>query len=192
MGERIPQSASYLLVFKAFLLSTGLEATGKTIAITISKNGATSFSNPAAGATNATEMANGWYKVTLAAADIDTLGPLAVRGAESSIQDVGIAITVVSAGVTKAGGAMARGTVTTGGSTTSVPTSALVMAGSAASGVVANQFAGRTILFDGDTTTSGLRGATTTISSNTASNTPTLAVSTLPATPASGDTFSIV
>lgn len=85
-----------------------------------------------------------------------------------------------------------RGTVTSGGSTTSIPTSALTVGNAAATGVVANQFAGRTVMFDGKTTTAGLRGAVATISSNTASNTPTLNVSTLPASPASGDTFSIV
>lgn len=97
MAERIPQSTSYLMVFKAFLTATGLEATGKTIAITISKNGATSFSNPNAGATNATEMASGWYKVTLDTTDTGTVGPLAVRGAVSGILDVGVLLDVVKA-----------------------------------------------------------------------------------------------
>jgi hypothetical protein len=94
--------------------------------------------------------------------------------------------------LSKTTNAIGRGTVTTGGSTTSVPTSALTLAGSAASGVVASQFVGRTILFDGNTTTAGLQGASASISASTASNTPTLTVGTLPATPASGDTFSII
>lgn len=88
--------------------------------------------------------------------------------------------------------AIASGTATTGGSSTSIPTSALGIAGSAASGVVADQFKGRTVLFDGNTTTAGLRGASATITASSASNTPTLTVSALPATPASGDTFTIV
>jgi hypothetical protein len=88
--------------------------------------------------------------------------------------------------------AIARGTVTTSASTTSVPTSALTIAGSAASGVVSNQFASRVALFDGDTTTAGLRGAAAAISASSASNTPTLTVGALPATPASGDKFSII
>ncbi len=87
---------------------------------------------------------------------------------------------------------VARGTCTTGGSTTSVPTSALTIAGAAASGVVLSQFVGRVVLFDGNTTTAGLKGVASTISASTASNTPTLTVATLPATPVSGDTFSIV
>jgi hypothetical protein len=88
--------------------------------------------------------------------------------------------------------AIARGTLTTGGSSTSIPTSALAIAGAAASGVVVSQFVGRTVLFDGDTTTAGLRGASSVISASTASNTPTLTVAALPATPVSGDLFSII
>jgi hypothetical protein len=87
---------------------------------------------------------------------------------------------------------VARGTVTTGASTTSIPTSTFTMKDAAASGVVASQFVGRVVVFDGDTTTAGLRDAASTISASTASNTPTLTVATLPATPASGDTFSII
>lgn len=204
MAERLPKDTAFLWVFKAYLLSTGQEATGKTIAVTLAKNGATSFSNPGTGALNATEMASGWYKASLGTGDFDTLGPIALRGAESSIYDVGERFTVVSANnngllslpdtnyIGKSGAAIGRGTVTSGASTTSVPTSALAIGGAAATGVVANQFASRAILFDGDTTTAGLRGASSTISANTASNTPTLTVGTLPATPASGDTFSII
>jgi hypothetical protein len=88
--------------------------------------------------------------------------------------------------------AIARGTVTTGASTTSIPTSALTIAGATASGVVSNQFINRTILFDGNTTTAGLKGASSSISASSASNTPTLTVGTLPATAVSGDTFSII
>ncbi len=89
-------------------------------------------------------------------------------------------------------GAVARGTVTTGASGTSVPTSAFTINGSAATGVVLNEFLGRVILFDGNTTTAGLRGAAVTISSSSASNTPTFTTGTLPATPASGDLFSVI
>lgn len=98
MSERIPQSVAKLVVFRAFLASDHVTpATGKTIAITISKNGATSFSNPAAGATNATEMASGFYKVSLGTGDTDTVGPLAYRGAEGTIDDVGDVFVVVNA-----------------------------------------------------------------------------------------------
>lgn len=97
MAERIPQSTSYELAFKAFLTATGAEATGLTIPITISKNGATSFSNPSGGATNATEIGNGWYFVVLTTTDTGTLGRLAVRGTVATTDDVGVALTVVSA-----------------------------------------------------------------------------------------------
>jgi hypothetical protein len=85
------------VVFKAYLASDHTtEATGKTIAITISKNGG-AFGNPNAGATNATEISSGWYKVTLDTTDTGTLGPLAVRGAVATVDDVGILLEVVSA-----------------------------------------------------------------------------------------------
>lgn len=96
MPERIPKSVAKLVVFRAVLASDGkTAATGKTIPITISKNGAASFSNPAAGATNATEMASGFYKFTLAAGDNDTVGPLTWKGAEGTIVDVGDVFEVV-------------------------------------------------------------------------------------------------
>jgi hypothetical protein len=100
-------------------------------------------------------------------------------------------LTVAETNLNEAARSVPRGTVTTGGSTTSVPTSALSLAGSAASGVVSNQFVGRSVVFDGDTTTAGLRGVASAISASSASNTPTLTVATLPATPVSGDTFVI-
>jgi hypothetical protein len=97
MTQRVPQSTSFLCVFKAYLASDHTsEATGKTIAITISKNGG-AFGNPNAGATNATEISSGWYKVTLDTTDTGTLGAIAVRGAVALIDDVGILLEVVSA-----------------------------------------------------------------------------------------------
>ncbi|MCK1670302.1 hypothetical protein [Bradyrhizobium sp. 150] len=72
------------------------EATGKTIAITISKAGG-AFGNPNAGATNATEISSGWYKVTLDTTDTATLGVLALRGSAATIDDVGDRFFVVSA-----------------------------------------------------------------------------------------------
>lgn len=93
----IAQSTAKLVVFKAFLSSDHVtEATGKTVAVTISKNGG-AFGNPAAGATNATEITSGWYKVSLGTGDTDTLGPLAIRGAVATIDDVGVWLEVVSA-----------------------------------------------------------------------------------------------
>lgn len=98
MPERIPQSVSKLVVFRAIQSANHTSpATGATIAITISKNGATSFSNPNAGATNATEMASGFYKFTLDTTDTGTQGPLTWRGAGSGVDDIGDVFTVVSA-----------------------------------------------------------------------------------------------
>lgn len=93
----IPQSTAYVVVFKAYLSSDHVtEATGKTIAITISKNGG-AFGNPSAGATNATEISSGWYKFTLSTTDTATIGPVAYRGAVATIDDVGNWLNVVSA-----------------------------------------------------------------------------------------------
>jgi len=82
-------STALVVVFRAYLASDHVTpATGKTIAITISKNGG-AFGNPNAGATNATEMSSGFYKVTLDTTDTGTAGPLAVRGAVATVDDVG-------------------------------------------------------------------------------------------------------
>lgn len=84
-------------MFKAYADTDHVtEATGKTIAITISKNGA-AFGNPNAGATNATEVSSGWYKVTLDTTDTGTVGPLAVRGTNADIDDIGVLYYVVKA-----------------------------------------------------------------------------------------------
>ena len=98
MAELAPQSVAKLVVFRAFLSSDHVTpATAKTIAITLSKNGATTFSNPNAGATNATEMASGFYKFTLDTTDTGTAGPLAWRGAGTGVDDIGDAITIANA-----------------------------------------------------------------------------------------------
>lgn len=90
------QSVARRVVFKAYLSSDHITpATGKTIAIQLSKNGG-SFADPAAGPTNATEIASGWYYVDLDTSDTDTLGPLIVQGAEGTIDDVGVLAEVVT------------------------------------------------------------------------------------------------
>ena len=83
--------------------------------------------------------------------------------------------------------AIARCTAASSATTTSVPTSAC-----SPSGASANQFSGRTMLFDAGTATTTLRGVAAAITGSTNAATPTFTVSTLPAAPASGDTFSIV
>lgn len=96
MPERIPQSVAYTVVFKAYLTDGITPATGKTIAITISKNTA-AFGNPSAGATNATEIASGWYYVALSTTDTGSLGPLIVHGAVATVDNVDLAFTVANA-----------------------------------------------------------------------------------------------
>jgi len=98
MPERIPNGVAKLVVFRAIASADHFTpSTGKTIAITISKNGATSFSNPNAGATNATEMASGFYKFTLDTTDTGTNGPLAWRAAGTGVDDIGDVYEVVNA-----------------------------------------------------------------------------------------------
>lgn len=83
--RQLLQSTSRNVAFKAFLAADHVTpATGKTIAITISKNAGT-FTNPSGGATNATEIANGWYFVTLTTTDTNTVGDFIVRGTEGTI-----------------------------------------------------------------------------------------------------------
>jgi hypothetical protein len=78
-----------------------------------------------------------------------------------------------------------RGVVTTGGTTTSIPTSSLEPAAAAT-----DQFKGRIVVFDRDTTTANLRGQATDITASTSGG--TLTVTALSHAPASGDTFRIV
>lgn len=83
----IPQSTTYRFALKLYVSSDHITAaTGKTLAVVISKAGG-AFGNPAAGATNATEIANGWYYVDLGATDTNTLGDLVIRGTATSCDD---------------------------------------------------------------------------------------------------------
>jgi hypothetical protein len=126
--------------------------------------------------------------------DFDVVITTGTLGGVSQVGQVvgSFTLTNQSSNLDRTTKAIPRGTVTTGGSTTSIPTSAMTIAGVAATGVVVSQLVGRVVLFDGDTTTAGLRGVASAISASSASNTPTLTVATLPATPASGDLFSIL
>jgi hypothetical protein len=85
--RRVAQSTSYVVMLKVFLSNDHVTAaTGKTVAITISKAGG-AFGNPNAGATNATEVSSGWYKVTMDTTDTGTLGDLVVRGTATACDD---------------------------------------------------------------------------------------------------------
>lgn len=98
MDNTLYQStASQRVYIKAFLSSDHVSpATGKTIAVVISKNGG-AFANPNAGATNATEISNGWYYVTVDATDTGTLGEFVVRGTEGTIDPAERIFKVVAA-----------------------------------------------------------------------------------------------
>jgi len=80
----------------------------------------------------------------------------------------------------------AVGTVGSGSTTTSVVSSALTP-----SGVDADQFKGRVLVFSRDTATTALRGQATAIEANTGAAAPTFTVTALSRAPSSGDTFSI-
>jgi hypothetical protein len=95
-------------------------------------------------------------------------------------------VAVAAQNLAKTTGAIVRGTATTGASTTSIPTSAF-----SPSGAATDQFKGKIITFDRDTTTTALRGQSTDITGSSNSATPTLTVTALTTAPASGDTFSI-
>jgi len=97
MPERIPQGATIRVPLQAYLASDHVSpATGKTIAVTVSKNGA-SYASPSGGATNATEVGSGSYYVDLSTTDTGTAGPLFVKGAEGMIDNVIAIYNVVNA-----------------------------------------------------------------------------------------------
>jgi hypothetical protein len=93
---QIPQSTARVVMLKVFEEGTTTAATGETVAVVISKAGA-AFGNPNAGATNATEVSNGWYKVTLDTTDTGTLGDLVVRGTAAGCDDAERIFGVVKA-----------------------------------------------------------------------------------------------
>ncbi len=85
--ERIDQSVAKRVLLKAYSSTDhSTPGTGLTIPVKLSVNGG-AFADPHTGATNATEIANGWYYVDLDTTDTGTLGPLVVRGTEATIDD---------------------------------------------------------------------------------------------------------
>lgn len=111
--------------------------------------------------------------VGLAAANMDT--QLAAIAADAAAAD------------TRGERVVCRATVGAASSTTSIVTSACTPAGAAA-----DQFKGRIVIFDIGTATAALRGQATDITASSNSATPTLTVTALTTTPASGDTFTVV
>jgi ActR/RegA family two-component response regulator len=95
--RQIVQGAAYVVTLKLFDSADHVSAkTGATVAVVISKAGG-AFGNPNAGATNAVEIANGWYKVALDATDTGTLGDLIVRGTASGADASEQVLQVVAA-----------------------------------------------------------------------------------------------
>lgn len=81
-----------------------------------------------------------------------------------------------------------RGTVSATAPTTTTFTSSAL----SPVGVAADQFKGRIIVFDNDTTTTALRGQATDITASSAAANPLFTFTALTTAPASGDTFSIL
>jgi hypothetical protein len=92
----ILKSTAVRVIGRGYLSSDSKStATGLDPAITISKNGG-AFANPAAGASVMTEIeATGWYYFELAAGDVDTLGPLIIRGTHATMDNIEVAYQVV-------------------------------------------------------------------------------------------------
>jgi hypothetical protein len=160
--------------------------------IKLEKYGATTQASKNSG--GATHIANGNYYSVLDATDSNTIGPMRVTVQISGSFPVVLDCCVlppdewdrkyVVNGFGRAIKAITYGTVGTSPSTTSLPTSSLTPAAG-----VTDQFAGQVVCFASDTTTANLRGVKASVSGSSSGG--TLTVSTLPATPVSGDTFTI-
>ena len=90
------QSTANVVMLKVYSSTDHVSAaTGKTVAVTLSKAGG-AFGDPNVGATTAIEVSSGWYKVSLSGSDFDTLGELVVRGTASGCDDSERTFFVVS------------------------------------------------------------------------------------------------
>ncbi len=98
MQSRIPKSVAFTWVFKLYLTDHITPATGKTVAVTLWKfGGGASFGNPSVGASNATEIASGWYFFTSSTTDTNTVGPIIWLGTCAGCDNADQAYDVVSA-----------------------------------------------------------------------------------------------
>lgn len=90
------KSAAARVVGRGYLSADHIStATGLDPVITISKNGG-NFANPAAGASVMTEIeSTGWYYFALGTGDVDTLGPLIIRGTHATMDNIEVACQVV-------------------------------------------------------------------------------------------------
>jgi hypothetical protein len=191
----------------------GLTAlTGITPVVRLSKGNAAFVARNSA--TAVTHDEDGWYRVELNGTDTGTLGPLVTKSHLSAtylpvwreflvvpahvydgfISGTGFtkvdlaAVDGSTGGITSFRRSLAsipEGTVGNGASTTSIPTSSL-----APSAVVADQFKGRIMVFDENTTTAALRGQMTDITANDSAGLFT--VTALTTAPVNGDVFTIL
>lgn len=117
---------------------------------------------------------------------------IAGSAVSTSTAQIGVNVVQLNADATaavnisKTTRAIGRGTVTTGAGTTSIPTSSFTP-----NGAVADQFKGRIITFDANTSTAALQGQSTDITASTNAANPTFTVTALTTAPANGDTFSV-
>lgn len=119
------------------------------------------------------------------AASTDCLNAAGVRAAVGlGSANLDTQLAPLATGFARAVKAISLGTVDTGASATIIPTSSLTPTAG-----VADQFKGQVVCFANDTTTVNLRGAKTEITGSTSGG--ILSVNELPATPVSGDTFTI-
>lgn len=91
--QLVKQSTASNVPLKVFLASDHVTAaTGKTLTVTLSKDGA-AFG--AAGA-SVTEISSGWYKIALTTTDANTLGTLVVRATAALCDDAEVVCLVVA------------------------------------------------------------------------------------------------
>lgn len=97
MTRRLAQSTAYTVTFPVFLSSDHVTpATGKTVAMTIRKPGG-ALGNPSGGATNATEVSNGFYDFTMSTTDANTFGDTVILGTATGCDVAMVVVQVVSA-----------------------------------------------------------------------------------------------
>lgn len=169
----------------------GSDVTGGTTTVYGTKDGGTQASLG-----TATHEGNGCWSFVPAQADTDA-GHVAFTFVNTSAVSVTVQVYTADKLAADALNASAKtigfGQVGSGSTPTSVVTSSINLAGSTSVG--ANALAGRTIIFLGNTSTSGLRAAGARITANTSGATPTLTLNgadTLPTSPLSGDTYAIL
>lgn len=166
---------AYRVYFPIFNNTGALVSGAAGLDCEISKDGAT-----AADCTNeATEVATstGMYYVDLTASEMAARAVIITQ--KTSTTDAKTTPIVLYPELI-----VVRGVCTTGATTTSIPTSALTP-----SAAVTDQFKGRVVVFEAETTTANLRGQATVITASTSGG--TLTVQALSTACASGDRFMI-